>query len=60
MMDELAGRVQAFAAMTKKARGIGLGVEVEEKSAVHHSQATVKHVKAVLKFTCSKTTAQMK
>ena len=47
-MDELAWRVQAFAAMTEQAWGVGLGVEIEEEGTVDHGQTTVEYVKAAL------------
>ena len=52
MMDELSGRVQTLAAMAQEARGVGLGVEVEEKRPVHHCQASVEDVEAVLQLVC--------
>lgn len=50
MVDELARRVQALAAVTQQAGGVGLAVQVEEEGAVHHRQAAVEHVKAVLQL----------
>ena len=50
VVDELAGRVEAFAAMAQQTGSISLGVEVEEEGPVHHCQATVEHIKAVLQL----------
>lgn len=54
MVDELAWRVQTLAAMTEEARGIGLGVEVEEKSTIDHRQAAMEHVETILELTLTK------
>lgn len=48
MMDELPRRVEALAAMTEKAWGIGLGVEIEKEGAVHDCQTAVEYIKAAL------------
>ena len=50
MVDELARRVEALAAMTEEARSVGLGVKIEEEGPEHHSQAAVKDIKAVLQL----------
>lgn len=50
MVDELPRRVQALAAMTQQAWSIGLSVEVQEESTIHHSKAAMKHIKTVLQF----------
>ena len=48
MVDELARRVQALAAMTEEARGIGLRVEIEEESPKHNSKTAMEDIEAVL------------
>lgn len=60
MVDELAWRVQTLAAMTEEARGIGLGVEVEEKSTIDHRQAAMEHVETILELTLTKKRKKMR
>ena len=48
MVDELAWRVETLAAMTEETRGVGLGVEIEEKSAKDHSKTAMEDIKTVL------------
>ena len=55
MVDELAGGVQALAAVTQQTRGVGLRVEVEEKRAINHPQTAMKDVETALKLHCMKT-----
>ena len=50
MVDELARRVETLAAVAEETWGVGLGVEVEEESAVYHCQAAMEDIEAILEF----------
>ena len=52
MVDELARGVQALAAMAQQTGSVGLCVEVQEEGAIHHSEAAMEHIKAVLELSC--------
>ena len=54
VVDELAGWVEALAAMTEEAGGVGLGVQVEKEGPKHHGQTAVEDIEAVLELNCGR------
>ena len=54
MVNELSGRIKTLAAVTEKARRVGLGVEVEKESAVDDRETAMEYIETVLQLNWNK------
>ena len=52
MMNKLSRGVEALAAVTEEAGGIGLSVEIKKESSIDHSQTAMENIKTVLQLNC--------